>query len=109
MKAIWKNKTLRNVFFLGLAHFLLTMVLLIYAFGEGMARFDEGSPPTAFENYIDVVVEILMQPGSTIYDLIPKEKKTDLIEWTLVAVNSLLWGFGVLFLWRGVCRFKNKL
>lgn len=108
MKAIWRNKTLRDGILIGLAHFLLSMVLILYSFSTGMARFDEGTPSTVFEDVISVCANVLMQPMGAVYDSIPRKIKTELIEWTLFVANSLLWGFGILFLYRRVVCFYNK-
>jgi len=106
---IWMNNTLRNGIFLRLAHLLLTIVLVIYSFAEGMARFDAGTPSTVFEDVISVCANVLMQPMYAAYSAIPREIQSNILEWSLLAANSLLWGFGLLFLWRKVCQFKDKL
>ena len=80
------------------------MILVIITFSTGMERFNKGTFPTPveerIENLISICVEILMQPMLPVYDAIPREIQNDFIEWSLVTINSLLWGFSILFLWR---------
>lgn len=91
---------------LSLAHFVLMMILLAYLIGKGMLHFETGTLPQGIEAWIEgaaqLVLAILMNPGSFVYRIVPLGMKTDLLEWSIMILNSGLWGFGLLFLWRQV-------
>ncbi len=93
---------------LSLGHLGLTLILVGYVFGRSMSRFDTGTLPQGFEALIEnaagLVAQFLMNPGIFVYETAPSGLRTNLLEWSLMILNSGVWGFGLLFLWRQVQR-----
>lgn len=91
---------------LSVVHLMMTLVLIGYVFVMSMSRFETGSVPQGFESLIvnsaAFAAQILMNPGLLVYDNLPSELRTDLLEWTLTILNSGVWGFWLLFIWRQI-------
>jgi len=94
------DRTWENGVAISIVHLGLTLGLTVYTFSSFLVRFDQGVMPSRSENFIAGCAEILMQPMKSLYDAIPINMKTDIIEWCLMLINSLIWGFAALFLWR---------
>ena len=92
-----KRKTIIHGVAIYAIHFLLTMGLVVLLLSSGMARMDTGVLPGSSEAIVDGILstisDILMQPGMSIYDAIPVRLRHNMVEWSLMVVSSLLWGF----------------
>lgn len=99
---------------LALAHLAVTTTLIVYAFARGMEQFDRGVLPTPKEQMklaiVETVGDVLMSPGIALYEMLPRELKVgNVLEWAFVLANSLVWGFGMLLIWRMLKkRFATK-
>lgn len=65
-------------------------------------RFETGEGPTTAEWILDWMVVVLLQPVTTLFDAIRHQTGggiPDFIEWPLLFLNSVLWGFGIAAIW----------
>jgi len=70
-------------------HFILMGACVMFSFGFSMEAFDQPDyQPSAIEGYVSGLANILMQPGSSLWD----SSLPDALEWSLCLANSLLWG-----------------
>ena len=70
-------------------HFILMAACVMFSFGSSMEAFDQpGYQPSAIEGYVSGLANILMQPGSSLWD----SRLPNALEWGLCLANSLLWG-----------------
>ena len=96
---------------LSIAHLVITLLLAVASFGRTMAHFDAGTLPEGTDaqmsSAMDLVVTLLMTPGMAVYALVPSALQSSPVEWTLMLLNSALWGFGLLLLWRLVTRRRR--
>src|ERR687897_2137061 len=77
-----------------LLHFAITVGLVIYVFGAGMARFDTGAPPTRVERLASLTVTVLAFPVlNGLADLLPANVWPRGFPWDhlLFLVNSVVW------------------
>jgi len=84
---------------IALLHFVLSIILLGVSFGNVMARFDEGLPPSPTEQIIDLGSEILNFPlvslaSSTFFSNFTSNFFGGFMGWLAFILNSLLWGTG---------------
>jgi hypothetical protein len=88
---------------IALLHFVLNIIVFGIAFGNTMARFDNGLPPSLTEQIIDLGSEILNFPivtlaSSTFFSNFADNFFGGFMGWFVFILNSLLWGTGIYFL-----------
>jgi hypothetical protein len=81
------------------SHFALTIVLVIFTFGAGMARFDtlDGSHWT--ETLASSVVDVLVFPVLPLLDR-PSLRFPGLSGYVPFIVNSVVWAGAIITIWR---------
>jgi hypothetical protein len=80
---------------LGALHFTLALGSMAIAFSMSMERFDSGqsSDEGALEAAASALANALWQPGISIYAAIFVGRPGPwILQWCIVALNSLLWG-----------------
>ena len=89
---------------IALLHFVLNIIVLGVSFGNVMARFDEGLPPSPTEQIIDLGSEILNFPlvtlasSTNIFSNFADNFFGGFMGWFVFILNSLLWGTGIYLL-----------
>ena len=86
-----------------LVHFGCTLMLVIYVFGAGMARFDDGTPASMTERIANIVVGVLASPiVNGLADLVPRslQPRGFPCDHLLFMLNSALWATAVTTLWK---------
>jgi hypothetical protein len=86
-------------------HLAVTISLLMFVFGAGMARFDTGGQPGGFEAVCGRLLSLLSFPLSTLLDSRMGQRFPGLWGYLLFAANSALWAAAVL----GVLRVVQGL
>jgi hypothetical protein len=99
--------TIRNGALLALLHLVATLGLLIFAFSSAMAQFDTGLPAGTMEEAASLVVEVLIQPIGVLWSFKRRLGIPQFLEWPLFLLNSVLWGYGVLFIARAGRRWRG--
>lgn len=81
-------------------HFVLNIIVFGIAFGNTMARFDSGLPPSPTEQIIDLGSEILNFPLVTLASStnFASNFLGGFMGWLAFILNSLLWGTGIYML-----------
>jgi hypothetical protein len=90
---------------LGALHFTLALGSMAVAFSLSMERFDAGqaSDEGALEAAASALANALWQPGISIYAAIFVGRPGPwLLQWCIVALNSLLWGAALAWLVLGL-------
>lgn len=72
-------------------HALLSIVVLVLAFGASMARFDGGGPPSAAERLLEGAVRVLHFPLVHLSTHAPRHWLPELWIHMAFPLNSLLW------------------
>jgi hypothetical protein len=82
-------------------HVASSIVLLLYVFGAGMARFDSGAAASATESVAGWAFAILSFPLLTLLERIPAVRFPGLWGYVPVVANGAIWGLAaVLVQWR---------
>jgi hypothetical protein len=76
-------------------HSLVSIWLVVVAFGQGMTRFETGAEPTFVERTVDFLSGLLPSP---LFTLVVKSKVLGaafpgLLGWAPLLANSVLWAF----------------
>jgi len=91
-----------------IGHATLTCLLFLQSFRMGMSRFDSGATAMSGERLLSGVVEIMMWPLITpimhwqpkwFYRVFP-----GLLGYIPLLLNSLIWAFVIVWLWRRIQR-----
>ena len=82
------------------AHFVLTIMLVIFTFGAGMARFDTPDPPRWTETAASSVVNVLAFPVLPLLDRQSFLRFPRLWGYVPFAANSAIWAWTIVTLWR---------
>jgi hypothetical protein len=90
------------------AHLALTVSLLLYVFGSGMARFDTGGQPGWFETVCGLVLTVLAFPVLTLIEGQVGQSFPGLWGYVPFAANSALWAAAALGLIGVVQRVRNR-
>lgn len=92
----------RVVLLLALAHFVLTLgALLALLTLSGGIDAEEAMLPETLIEALGGLTGLLMQPGMAMWGGVEVEARgADGLEWTVVVLNSLLWGTGMALLVR---------
>ena len=80
-------------------HFVLTVVLVIFTFGSGMARFDTPDGPHWTETVASSVVDVLVFPVLPLIDR-PSLRFPGLWGYVPFMVNSVVWSGAIITIWR---------
>ena len=80
-------------------HFVLTLVLVIFTFGAGMARFDMPDRPHWTETVASSVVDVLVFPVLPLLDH-PSLRFPGLWGYVPFIVNSVVWAGVISTIWR---------
>jgi hypothetical protein len=86
-------------------HLTVTVSLLMFVFGAGMARFDTGGQPGWFEAACGRLLNLLMFPLSTLLDRSMGQRFPGLWGYVPFVANSALWAAAVL----GVLRLAKSI
>ena len=73
-------------------HAVASIVLLVYVFGTGMARFDSGAPAGALESVAGAVFTILSFPLISLLERVPSARFPGLWGYVPFLANASLWG-----------------
>lgn len=89
-------------------HFFVSLGLMLISFGQTMARFDNPTlPESGGERVLTAVVNVLWQPALFLSETFFSPPRPMLVEWGVVLLSSLLWGFGLTLLgYLLVCRLQ---
>ncbi len=88
-------------FFLSFIHAGMALCCILTSFGISMSHFDSAEPfPTSIEPF-SFFAGILSLPGRLIWTRWMNESMP-FMEWPVFIANSLLWGFGTIFI---ICVF----
>ena len=68
-------------------------VAFFYSFSAGMSRFDEGGNEEVLERIASKATVFLMSPGCFLWTSWASKNLHDSIEWFLMLLNTLLWGY----------------
>jgi hypothetical protein len=82
-----------------LLHFLVLAAAFTLVFSWTMARFDTGAPATIMETVLDGVVSVLTVPMAWLRNVPFDQDTVDMLQWPLIVLNSLLWGYGLEYLY----------
>ena len=84
----------RVVLFLALAHFVLMLGALLALLSlSGGIDTDEAVLPETLIEALGGLTAVLLQPGIAVWSAVEVEARgADGLEWTVVVLNSLLWG-----------------
>jgi hypothetical protein len=89
---------------IALLHFVLNIIVFGIAFGNTMARFDNGLPASQTEQIVDLGAEILNFPLVTLasftnlFSNFGSNFFSGFMGWLVFILNSLLWGTGIYML-----------
>jgi len=90
------KKRIISTLVISLVHFILTLAAILTALGGSMTQLD--NPDYQFsllEKISNSLVDILIQPGLFLSDLLPFQYSSNITEWLLMAFSSLLWGAAI--------------
>jgi hypothetical protein len=73
-------------------HVASSIVLLLYVFGAGMARFDSGAAASATESVAGWAFAILSFPVLTLLERVPAVRFPGLWGYVPVVANGAIWG-----------------
>jgi len=102
-------KKLLAIILIAIGHAVLTFVLFLHSFMLGSSQLDTGVPATVGEQFLGVVVEILMWPllaplvdwgGKYVIRIFP-----GFLGYIPCFINSLLWGIIIVWIW---CKLKKN-
>jgi hypothetical protein len=80
-------------------HAVVTFASIAIAFTRGMRRFDSPAlRETYLERVCNVVASIFMQPSAKILTALGAMPRTSVLEWSVLLLNSLLWGLMIALL-----------
>jgi hypothetical protein len=85
-----------------IAHALLTVALVVYVFGAGMARFDTGGEPSFVERVASTAAGVLGFPLVTAAVALfpgPRWPHGFPYDHLLFLANGLVWALGIVALW----------
>jgi hypothetical protein len=99
------------------AHFALMYFTTIKTVDHNLSRtftfFGTPPPDTSFTKLVSSTSAVLRQPLDFFLDLAPRysEPKVDattdqMLGWLLYALNSILWGVTICFIWYGFTRYR---
>jgi hypothetical protein len=104
MRRVMSARNLALFIVLTISHLLATIILLVYVFGAGMARFDTGAPAYWTERAANVALNVLSFPlVSVLLGEGTARHFTGLSGYLPFAVNSTIWASALLtltLLWR---------
>jgi hypothetical protein len=90
-------------------HFVASIVLLLYVFGIGMARFDSGAPESPAESVMGWAFAILSFPFLTLLERLPVARFPGLWGYVPFLLNSCVWGLAaVVVRWRLRARASQR-
>ena len=73
-------------------HLLLSIALIVYIFGTGMARFDTGVPAGALEQFASGMFAILRLPLLSLLERMPGARSSGLRSYLPFLGNAACWG-----------------
>ena len=88
-------------------HFVLTVVLVIFTFGAGMARFDTPDGPDWKETVASSLANVLAFPVLPLFDQ-SFLRFPGLSGYVPFAANSMVWAGAILTLWRWRRRLSGR-
>ena len=99
-----KKKLIVWGFGLSAFHLVITLIAFVIAYGDTMDDFDRGepTPPTCIETVAHVLTPILMQPAVSLWTLRMAKHMPNLVQWFVFFASSMLWGFGVIVVLKGL-------
>jgi hypothetical protein len=89
------------------SHFVLTIVLVIFTFGAGMARFDAADSPRWRETVASSAVDVLAFPVLPLLDR-PSLRFPGVWGYVPFVVNSVVWAKAVRTIWRLRHRLSDR-
>lgn len=91
-----------------LLHLAALTVSFITAVASSMDRFDTEMPEGILERTAGAVAEVLMAPGRYLWTEWAGRNLPDFVEWSLLILNSLLWGYVLAIAYTRAFKLKNK-
>ncbi len=73
-------------------HFAALAATFTLSFSSQMARFEDGSPATAFDSALSSIVNILATPMVWFWNSSISGAMGTMMEWLMIGLNSLIWG-----------------
>ena len=95
----------------GAVHLAIAVGSLLLGFSLGMARFDapQAIERGMLEKTTSWLAGTLLEPGLTVWSIIrPAENASAIAEWTVVLMNSMLWGATLAILVTGARAMKAR-
>jgi len=92
-------------------HFAVLAITFTVSFSRSMARFDDGIPATLIESLLDRIVDLLAAPIFWIAEPRITGDMGTVVEWLIIALNSLLWGSAIEYVYiriRRIDRYGGK-
>ena len=85
-------------------HLVITLIAFVIAYADTMDDFDRGerTPPTQIQKVAHVLTPILMQPAVSLWTPWMSKHMPNLVECLVFFANSMLWGFGVVVVFKGL-------
>lgn len=94
MKNLTRHFLTLGTLLFSFCHLTLTVMSIAIAFALGASRFDHPDlPVSAIEEVATFVASILTQPMMSIVHGFHLSPNNTLLEWSLLLLNSSLWGF----------------
>jgi hypothetical protein len=78
-------------FIIGLLHGGLIVASELIVFGAGI-NLDQPLEPSRPHEILGILLNILMQPGVTLWDALRVTPESSFLEWAMLILNSLVWG-----------------
>ena len=80
-----------------IAHAIVSVSSMIYAFSHSMERWDKGGSPSSLEQVLSVIKDILFFPIVDMFHLAPKGMFSGLLGYIPILLNSGLWALVLTF------------
>ncbi len=106
-----KKKLMMWGFGLSAFHLVITLFAFCIAYNDTMDDFDRGerTSPTQTQKVAHVLTPILMQPVLSLWTPWMAKHTPLLVQHFLFFANSMLWGFGVIVVLKGLCEAVRHL
>jgi hypothetical protein len=96
------KRVLKVAAILAIVHLFVTGVLMAVGIAIGYERFDTDEEPTTADKALGAVVTVLLQPVGSVFDALTAHTGRgipDVLEWSLLLVNSAIWGVAMATIW----------